>query len=365
MNITQHFIDERFKAYVLEQFCGNREWIETSDVDQVQSLKLSNHCYSSLKGIEHFASLEELDCSNNLLTELNVSNNANLRSLNCGFNRLRKLDVSCNALLAKLDCCWNILSELHLARNTQLKELKCSYNSMFDLKLDDNDQLTHLDCGSNYLISLNINACPDLIEIRCNNNHLTSLDITGNPALQSLRCFNNHITALDLSHSPLLKELYCSENKISALDTRHNPMLERMSYANNLIVEPNHTVEGFGIFQYDVSLTSYTSALIYKEKEISVHTDVSTNSEMKQLSPFVIKVWEHFDVLTDKALSLIADTHPDEDVNELILSDLAFDRDGSFRIGYDAGETPAGHLYIYAAFSNKLEMNGELIYETY
>jgi len=73
---------------------------------------------------------------------------------------------------------------------------------------------------------------------------------------------------LDLSHNPLLEELYCSENKISALDTRHNPKLERMSYANNLMVEDDFSIEGFGTFQYDVSRSSYTSTLLYKEKKL-------------------------------------------------------------------------------------------------
>ncbi|GKU76055.1 hypothetical protein [Paenibacillus sp. L3-i20] len=143
MNITQDFIDERFKAYVLENFCENREWIQKSDVDRIVSLKLAKHGYSSLKGIEHFASLEELDC---------------------GFNHIRDLDVSQNAKLTKLDCYWNIISELQIDQNTNLKELNCSYNAMFDLQLDYNTQLTYLNCGNNYLISLNITGCSNLIE---------------------------------------------------------------------------------------------------------------------------------------------------------------------------------------------------------
>jgi len=46
--------------------------------------------------------------------------------------------------------------------------------------------------------------------------------------------------------------------------------------------------------------------------------------------------------LSDRALDLIATTHPDEDVTKLVVSELEFDRDSAFRLGYDAGETPAG-----------------------
>ncbi|GAE08037.1 hypothetical protein JCM10914_4296 [Paenibacillus sp. JCM 10914] len=428
MNITQDFIDERFKAFVLDNFCENREWIQTSDVDRIVSLQLANHTYSSLKGIEHFASLEELDCSYNNITELDISKNINLRTLDCGanqlttldtgnnplleklscsynelaqldisrnpllkelncnknefrslnltdneklelldcgFNRIRNLDISQNAMLAKLVCYWNIITELRVDQNKNLQELNCGYNSMFDLNLDHNTRLTHLDCGNNYLISLNVKGCSDLIEIRCNHNHLTNLDVSGNPALQSLRCFNNHIAKLDLSHNPHLVEIYCSENKISVLDTSHNPNLERLDYVNNLIVEPDLTLEGIGTFQYDSSRSFYKTTVHYMGNEIPVSAEVSNESDMKRLSPIIMKAWERFEELSDQALNLIATTHPDEDVTQLAIAELEFNRDNTFRLGYDAGETPAGQLCIYVAFNINLEMSSDLVYETY
>jgi hypothetical protein len=86
---------------------------------------------------------------------------------------------------------------------------------------------------------------------------------------------------------------------------------------------------------------------------------------MKRLSPLIRKAWERLDELAEQALGLIAEAHPDEDVTELVLSELGFDRDGIFRLGYDAGDTPAGQLYIFVEFDNKLGINGELVYETY
>ncbi|WP_248565381.1 hypothetical protein [Paenibacillus sp. L3-i20] len=120
-----------------------------------------------------------------------------------------------------------------------------------------------------------------------------------------------------------------------------------------------------GTFQYDVSLSSYKSTILYKEQELSITTDASIKADMKRLTPIVKKAWEHFDELSDKALNLIAQMNPDEDVSELILSELEFDREGSFRLGFDAGDTPAGQLCIYVVFNSKLEMNSDLVYETY
>ncbi|MEN1984605.1 MULTISPECIES: hypothetical protein [Paenibacillus] len=57
--------------------------------------------------------------------------------------------------------------------------------------------------------------------------------------------------------------------------------------------------------------------------------------------------------------------HPDEDVDELILAEVAFEENGNFRLGFDAGETPAGQLYLFAEFDEAFHLSEQLIYETY
>lgn len=386
MDITEDFIDEGFRSYVLDNFSGGRDRIERGDVEHILSLQLRNRKFSSLRGIEHFGSLEQLDCSYNRLSELNLSHNVLLKELNCnkneihaldltrhpelevldcGFNRIRELDVSGNPKLTKLHCCWNILSELKLDRNEQLMELNCGYNSLFALDLDQNIGLIRLDCGNNYLSTLHIGNCQGLTELRCNHNHLVRLDVARLAALESLRCFNNHIASLDISQNAQLTELYCSENKLSALDTSYNLELVKVDSSNNLMIEPDYTIEEVGTFNYDNSFSSYSATLIYKGNDIAASVDASTKADMEQLSPMIRGAWERKDELIGQALELIAQAHPDEDVNELVLSALEFDRDGAFRLGYDAGETPAGQLYIYALFSAALELDSSLVYETY
>ncbi|WP_433938763.1 hypothetical protein [Paenibacillus lautus] len=41
---------------------------------------------------------------------------------------------------------------------------------------------------------------------------------------------------------------------------------------------------------------------------------------MNRLSPVIRNAWANFGELNDRALDLIAGMHPDEDVNELVLS---------------------------------------------
>ncbi|MGN7412615.1 leucine-rich repeat domain-containing protein [Paenibacillus sp. SAF-068] len=386
MDITYAFKDERFRQVVLERYCNQRGFIQESDIYEVETLQLSNQNISNLDGIEYFRSLHELDCAYNQLTDLDLTqnhklstlrcrenqlltldltSNSELQVLDCSFNRLRQLDISHNSKLVTVECHWNMLSKLALERLEQLEELSCSYNALFSLDLEYNIHLRRLDCANNYMMELDVTGCPALLEIRCNHNHIKQLDLRSNLVLESARCFNNHISELDIRHNVQLRELYCSENKLTGLDYSHNLILEKLEYADNLIFESNHEIQGMGVFQYDTSMSNYQLYLLIQDKELVVTAQVSTKAEMESLSPYMEETWKRWDMLQEQALKTIAEAHPDEDISELVLADAEFQGDQYFRLGYDAGDTPAGRLYIYAEFDNEFQMLDTLIYETY
>ncbi|WP_260986514.1 leucine-rich repeat domain-containing protein [Paenibacillus xylanexedens] len=386
MDITYAFTDERFRRVVLDRFCNQRGFIQESDVCEVEILQLSNHNISNLDGIEYFRGLQELDCDYNQLTGLDLTQNHKLRTLrcrenqlltldlspnkelqvlDCSFNRLRKLDLSHNSKLVTLECHWNMLSELVTESLERLEELSCSYNALFSLDLEHNKQLQRLDCANNYMLELDITGCPNLIELRCHHNHIKQLDLRSNLVLESVRCFNNHISELDIRHNVQLRELYCSENKLTALDYSANPKLERLQFADNLMFESNHEVQGLGLFQYDGSMSNYQTRLLVRGNELVITAQVSTKTEMEALSSYMEATWKRWDILGEQALRTIAEAHPDEDINALVLADAEFQGDQYFRLGYDAGDTPAGRLYIYAEFDEDFQILDTLIYETY
>lgn len=79
--------------------------VPTANIDTIIDLSLFNSSITSLTGIEDFTALVELDCSNNLITDLDVSQNANLKFLGSGNNPfLTSLDVSQNTALTFLSC---------------------------------------------------------------------------------------------------------------------------------------------------------------------------------------------------------------------------------------------------------------------
>jgi hypothetical protein len=98
----------------------------------------------SLEGIEAFTNLNILDCSDNQLTSLNVTNNTALKYVHCYQNQLTSLDVSNNTALRNLDCGGNQLTSLDVSNNTDLISLKCGWNQLITLDLSNNTTIEFL-----------------------------------------------------------------------------------------------------------------------------------------------------------------------------------------------------------------------------
>ena len=79
--------DPAFKAYCLERFDTNGDGkILKDEAEQVMEIDVPSMGISSLKGIERFTNLLELDCSSNNIKSLDVSNNLKLIRLDCRDN---------------------------------------------------------------------------------------------------------------------------------------------------------------------------------------------------------------------------------------------------------------------------------------
>jgi Leucine-rich repeat (LRR) protein len=110
------------------------DYVLTENIKKVTELKLDEENIKDLTGIEDFVALEELYCSKNQLTHLDVSKNTALKKLWCYDNQLTRLDVSKNRALVKLNCINNNLTSIDVSKNAALTFLGC-----------DNNQLTHFD----------------------------------------------------------------------------------------------------------------------------------------------------------------------------------------------------------------------------
>lgn len=161
----------------------------TENIDTVVNLDVSNASISSLVGIEDFLALETLDCSNNTIEDIDLSNNVLLQELDVSNNNLTVLDISSNPALTILNCANNIINALDISSVTMLTILNCSNNVLANLDLSANVLLEDLDVSFNEIESLNVSANNALTSLLCNNNNLFALNVNnGNNA--SINTFN-------------------------------------------------------------------------------------------------------------------------------------------------------------------------------
>ena len=129
-DITAQF-DKDFAARLESHgYIEDADHITRADVMDITELDISYCNLTSLKGIEYFEALTQLDCWNNELTSLDLSKNTALTQLNCYDNQLTALDVSNNTALIQLYCQGNQLTALDVSNNTALRWLDCNGNPL-------------------------------------------------------------------------------------------------------------------------------------------------------------------------------------------------------------------------------------------
>ena len=192
-----------------------------------------NQNISDLTGIEAFTELTELDCRNNQITGMDLSQNTALIELEATINQLTSLDLSQNTLLCTLLISNNPLSSLDLSQNIALTYLSFQNTQLTSLDVSNSPALTTLGCPNNQLTSIDVSNNPNLIYFRCENNQLTSLDVSSCTDLYNFLCYHNQITSLDVSNNPDLDYLMCGDNQLTFLNVSNNPALQLLGCDRN------------------------------------------------------------------------------------------------------------------------------------
>lgn len=150
-----HIPDEAFRHYCLEHFDGDGNGrISRYEARRIRRMDCSGLGIASLQGIEDFAFLQRLDCSDNDLSELNVRRLADLQVLDTDRNPH--------------------LSVLEADGLRSLQRLGCSGCALAELYLGGDGSLSWLDCRENRLAALDVSGCALRME---------ALLATGNPDL--------------------------------------------------------------------------------------------------------------------------------------------------------------------------------------
>ena len=245
----QNFPDMIFRLYLMDKIDTDKDNVLSSTELALEKMDVRSQGISDLKGIEYFTRLTYLNCSQNSLTSLDVSNNRELTELYCAKNELKtlnisgceklktvlcnenhleKLDVSGAGNLNVLNCSSNSIYTINLSKNTELHTLEIYLNPLYSLDVSHNTKLYALYCYSDQLGSLDVSKNTDLEILFCGENLLNSIDVSNNTKLKKLSCHTTDISSLDVSHNPLLTELICSSTYISELDVSMLPDLEEI-----------------------------------------------------------------------------------------------------------------------------------------
>lgn len=106
--------------------------VSADTLNAVKTLDVSNSGIQSLKGIELFAKLTTLNCDDNQLTALDISQNTQLKNLSCQSNQLSELNVNNNLELETLNCHNNQIRVLNLSNNMCLETVDFWGNYIVD-----------------------------------------------------------------------------------------------------------------------------------------------------------------------------------------------------------------------------------------
>ena len=162
-----NFPDGAFRQYVADNFDKDKDGaLNQTERNAVKEIRISNSGCTSLQGLKYFSKLTDLFCSDNNLTELDVSENLELKRLICYNNSLTSLNLNKNTKLESLNCNRNKLTVLDLRENKSLWWLRCNNNCLTSLDLRNNPKIRDLQVGSQrYQILANDDRTYDLHQL--------------------------------------------------------------------------------------------------------------------------------------------------------------------------------------------------------
>ena len=111
----------------------------------------------------------------------------------------------------------------------------------------------------------------------------------------------------------------------------------------------------------------FTSHMLSKKVQFSF-TGYNEDSLSNIKESLMTKLSTELETLDNFALQTIKEKLDDDKTKKLELTDVMFDISGcygTFALGYYAGESPAGELYLLVKFDDEFNADKDLIYEVY
>ncbi|MEL6809710.1 MAG: T9SS type A sorting domain-containing protein [Bacteroidota bacterium] len=210
--------------------------VQLSEALAVTALYVNDFGINDMQGSEAFDNVVILDCSDNNLQIVDVTEMSNLEVLDFSSNFFAFVDVTQNPGLRELIGRSNDMTQLNLTQNVNLELLDVGGNEFASLNVTQNPNLVYLDCAVNELTNLDVSQNPNLESLEVSVNPLTSLDVSANPALDFLEANNCNLTTIDVTQNPALNTLFMGFNDLTGtIDFSQNIDLETVVLFENLL----------------------------------------------------------------------------------------------------------------------------------
>lgn len=184
--------DANFKAYLLGNTAINTNADTAIQVSEAQVysnfINCENMSITDLTGIEAFTALTNLNCKNNQITALDLSQNTSLNILLCGNNPVTNLSLPNSINLTHLDASSLQISSLDVSGYTGLVSIQAGYNPIINelnVANGNNINFTHFNSFS----TPNLN-CIQVDDVAYSNSNWTGLSIDNGDNF-SLNCGGN------------------------------------------------------------------------------------------------------------------------------------------------------------------------------
>ena len=185
-----NFPDNNFRKVASEYDKNSDGKLSASELSQVTNISSPNCNITSIKGIEYFTEITELDCSYNSITEMDVSKNKKLVNLRADNNKLTKPDISALTELEEVNFGGFTVETVDLSNNKKLKWAALGAN-IKTLDVSNNTELESLNVGGTYS-ELNLSNNKKLQYIYLGKANLKILDISKCTSLVSVDITSCH-----------------------------------------------------------------------------------------------------------------------------------------------------------------------------
>ena len=264
IDVAEEIEDETFRKYCLYEFdrLPKDDKLSLKEVKEVKELNINGLKIESLDGIRYFKNLQTLDCSNNSLKSIDISENKELLILNCSYNPMSSIHVSENVKLTEL-ILWSMgLTAIDVSQNSALRKLEIFSNPIKSLDVSNNKELEYLNCNETQLTKLEVNTNTKLKSLFCVNNQLTTLDVTQNALLEILSCDNNLLGSIDLRQNIELETVTCAGNLFEQLDVSKNLKLTRLYGERNHLTGSINLTNNRALEEFDFRKNPLLNAIV-------------------------------------------------------------------------------------------------------